>query len=267
MLKLMLFAVLILSTSSATAEPSANASHTACSNGQCGLGEPAMSSPSAQALIDLHATGNWNRAAKSALAKTLWGEAGIMSEYARVTLSNGYVSKHRIKLCNDATRERGDCVKNKDWAVIPWVLLRRWEQTDSNPRKRPSFAKLIRRYSSPLKRHLATRQRELAAIKRGDMREVRQIQRRRFLQGLRLDGANLNRLHKRLTGRNAPAAFHHGWASIRDAVDSWGMGLVPDECPTAQHWDMPGASVSKRLASTCSGTRNIFYTWRRQQRS
>lgn len=227
------------------------------------LGEESFASrsPSAAAFAELHATGNWTLKAKRALARALWGEAGILSEYVPVRLRNGRYSKHKIRMCSDKSRANGTCKPNRDWEVIPWVLLRRWEASHSNPSKRIAFDKLIESYSAPLKPHLASKEYERKIHKRRDMPEALQIQRRRFLQSLRYDGTNLASAYRRLRGHAPPRAVHVGWEAIKATVEAWGAGNVPDHCPRAQHWDMPGAKVSQRLAVTCKGTRNIFYKY------
>ena len=238
-----------------------------CSAVNANAQTPVVESASAQALNELHETGNWTLKSKRALAQALWGEAGIIAEYSRVRLRNGRYSKHKIRMCTDATRAAGQCVSNRDWEVIPWVLLRRWQASNPDPHKRIRFATLIARYSSPLKPHLASKEYEWKAHKRRDMTEVHQIQRRRFIQSLRFDGSNLTRAYRRLRGHAPPKALHTGWAAIRRTVEAWGAGNVPDHCPDAEHWDMKGATVSRRLVPTCKGTLNVFYRYRTPAKS
>jgi len=228
-----------------------------------GQSNAASQSPSAAAFADLHATGNWTLKSKQALARALWGEAGILSEYVPVRLRNGRYSKHRIRMCSDKTRANGACKPNLDWQIIPWVLLRRWESSHSDPNKRIAFHSLIQRYSAPLKPYLASKAYEAKIHKRRDMPEALQIQRRRFLQSLRYDGSNLTAAYKRLRGHAPPKAVHVGWEAIRAVVEAWGAGNVADICPRAQHWDMQGANVSRRLKATCKNTRNVFYAFRK----
>lgn len=226
----------------------------------------ASQSPSAHVLDELHQTGNWTIQAKLALARALWGESGILPEYTRVRLRNGRYSSHRIRMCSDKSRRAGQCQQNLDWQIIPWVLLRRWESSHSDPHKRIRFATLIRRYSAALKPYLASKSYEAKIHARRDMPEALQIQRRRFIQSLRYDGSNLTRAYKRLRGHSPPPALRIGWEAIKAVVEAWGAGNVADHCPNAQHWDMPGARVSKRLIATCKNTRNVFYRFKRKRK-
>jgi hypothetical protein len=230
------------------------------------VGQPiaASQSPSARAFAEWHDSGTWTLKAKRALARALWGEAGILSEYVPVRLRNGRFSKHRIRMCSDKSKSNGTCKPNLDWQVIPWVLLRRWESSHTDPSKRIAFHTLIQRYSAPLKPHLASKAYEAKIHKRRDMPEALQIQRRRFLQSLRYDGSNLTAAYRRLRGHAPPKAVHVGWEAIRAVVEAWGAGNVADICPHAQHWDMQGADVSRRLKATCRGTRNVFYAFRKK---
>lgn len=174
-------------------------------------------------LSSLVETRHWNEGARLALAKALWGEAGINA-----------------------------C---RDWDVIPWALLRRWQRVRARG-NRVSFEGLVTGYSAALDPRLATPAREVMARSAGDVVEVRRVFRRRDLQALRWNS------------RLPSPVLRAGWEALKTHVTRWGQGLVPDVCPDAEHWDMHGTQAPRWAEPVdCGETRNVFFRPKLSSRS
>ena len=190
--------------------------------------EPAAPSPEHPWLRELVETGQWNEDARRVLAQAVLGEAGPR--------------------------------RSPDWALIPWVLLRRWRDLRRNqPAKALTFAEMVRAYSCPVKPSLASKSRWRWARRRGDTQELRRIRRRRFFQALEFD-SNVREVMDTHGVRDDGDLLASGWMAIASTIDQWSLGAVPNPCPRARHWDMKAApKPGKTRVCTWLPTRNAFY--------
>jgi hypothetical protein len=192
----------------------------------------------------LRDSGEWNDSAKLVLAQCLYGEAGILPHYSRI--EKGVVP------CNDKTQ----CFDNRDWKLIPWVLLKRWETINVHTSK--SFEEVVRAYSVPVNRKLASREREASQKALGNFNEVARIKRRRFIQAIDWEGSILHGRGSRL-GMN-PEFFFDSWIRLTQTVEDWGNGRIENECPEARHWNNPGGGNRSGFPRIdCGKTLNRFY--------
>lgn len=196
--------------------------------------------PGPEALERLLESGQWTLEAKTVLAQSLWGEAGICPNIT--TTFRG-----RVVACD---HEGGPgALPNTDWRLIPWVLLSRWDTLRSTG---ITFVDLIRAYSSPVRPALASDEILATARASGDQGLVSRILRRRALQSRRFDGSNV------------PPQYLSRWLQITAVVESWGQGEIPNPCPAARHWDRRGV-FPRNMTQVCEGipTLNAFWTVRR----
>lgn len=163
---------------------------------------------------------------RAALGAALWGEAGVRAP--------------------------------SDWGPISWALARRRQRYPDR-----SFAWLVRHYSAPMMPRLASRSRMRAARATGDAREIRDIRHRRFFQALTWAGAFPATAYRRAFPGASVTTGRRVWDRIRAFVVLWSLGLVPDRCPEAEHWDQRGRPVRPGMIRVrCPGTRNLFYRYR-----
>ncbi len=194
--------------------------------GEMYFGEPAT----LETLAEMKASGQWTLEARTVLAQALMGEAGIRGTYA--------YANRRLVTCRH--RDAGECFPNLDWKLIPWVLLKRWEDVRASG-SLISFVGMVRAYSSPVRPSLATERRLNRAQRDGDTREVGQIMKRRFFQALTFDGSNLVQLRSEYGRTSRLDVDQRGWTEITGIVNAWGRGEIPNPCEEARHWDSQGA--------------------------
>jgi hypothetical protein len=201
----------------------------------------------ADALERLRAEGQLTDETRLVLAQSVWGESGIYP----------WIRESATDRC--ASPELG-CHVNVDWTLIPWVLARRWE-TLRNQGKVLSFGSLIRSYSSPVKPSLRSERHRLIQINRGNVDEVRRIEFRRFLSAVTWIRTDFAELRNRFNRTADPDLYRYGWGMIRDTIDRWIAGEVPDQCPAAQHWNYRGAPLTwDRLSPIdCGPTTNQYF--------
>jgi len=199
----------------------------------------------------LETAGQWTPGAKLALARALWGEAGIHATYARRD-GRRFGS---VVTCD--AEDAGECFANRDWRIIPFALARRWAALRRHGMDR-SFEAHVRAYSSVLRLH--TPEREAVARRSGDPAELAQSRRRALIGSVRYDGSNLSALH-RVFGLGAPfVVYDEGWRALIGVVDAWGRGEIDDESEGATDWDSRGRRPSPGLRRVELGeTLNAYY--------
>lgn len=206
------------------------------------FGEPATF----ETLASMRLAGHWTPEAKRVLSQALLGEAGAHRRWER--------RGRRVVGCS------GDgCSENIDWRLIPWVLLKRWEDVRANG-SRITFAGMVRAYSAPVRPRLASAERLASARLEGNTSEVSQILRRQWLQSIRFDGSNLGRLRRRYRRREPAEVVEGGWSEITSIVEAWGRGEIENPCENARHWD--GLSATPRVQMVridCGNTLNAFW--------
>lgn len=208
---------------------------------------------SMEMLNRMKSEGQWTDQTKLLLAQSLWGEAGISPRYKNVNLRGSW---KRVPC--EFGEENSRCYENLDWKLIPWILLTRWDSVSR--RRNISFGRMIQMYSAPLDPELASIEREMRMKALGHYREVAQIKRRRFIQGLEWNGEKLKGMAKNYGPGLGEDFLYHGWKALTDNVIKWGQGQIPHKCKGARHWDMTSAPVSLKLPRiNCGKTLNAFY--------
>jgi len=116
-----------------------------------------------------------------------------------------------------------------DHRAIAWVLAKRFNSIETRKPGKTTFSELVAKYASPLKT---------------------KTERTQFIQTLPW-GDPTSDAYK-------PFAKH--WAAVRELVERWAAGDIPDPCPRAKHWggamDRPKVKLQP---VNCGLTRNIFY--------
>ena len=200
----------------------------------------------------------WTSISKLWLTRALVGEAGWLPTYERN-------EKGKVRHC-----EGDDCFSNRDWRIIPHVLLKRWKRMRlscvlrgyacSAPGTPMSFVAVARKYCSPLKSHLAGSRFERENS--GNPVALQAMHRRRFIQAVAWDGSNLgplaDRYSKHTRGRVRVDMYRTGWFAARRVVEMWGVGEVDDPCLEAEHWNNVPPRRSSLYVVDCGETLNFY---------
>lgn len=121
-----------------------------------------------------------------------------------------------------------------DHVAISWVLAKRWQWIEEKSPGKMTFEEYVRAYASPLK------------VKNA---------RTEWIQALPWETLPPE-------GKLGPFVKH--WDRVRELVEHWADGNIPDPCPQAVHWggemDRPGKAMKP---VNCGKTLNIFYSQRR----
>jgi len=115
--------------------------------------------------------------------------------------------------------------RRADRAPISWVLAKRWRQAHRT-HKWMTFERMVRQYASPMK----AKQHWVRSLPWGPI----------------------------------TARYRSQWAGVRDFVERWGIGGIPDPCPQAIHWggdmDTPYRGMKREMVPVnCGNAANTFY--------